>query len=150
MLCKRLIVSKLKCNFETSGYFCANYSFYTTSFRQLALLTTKLSRTEAEMHQVLDENDDLRQRAGLERRDEKVKQTVDKMVRTERESDRALNVILQREIDRLEEERLSMKMQMRKLSTRIGDRAVSMGLGGVNQLSIQFAPSRMIQARRTC
>ena len=68
---------------------------------------------EVEHHECLEENDQLRSQLGLKRRHEK--NAKDTKERIQQESDRALNIILQREIDKLEQERVDMKMQVRML-----------------------------------
>ena len=63
-----------------------------------------------EHHECLEENDQLRSQLGLKRRHEKDAKDIKERVKLE--SDRALNVILQREIDKLEQERVDLKMQV--------------------------------------
>ena len=111
-------------------------------------MTTKLSTIEAEMHEVMDENDLLRSKLGLERREELKKSSKDKSLRIEKEADRALNVILRKEIDKLEDERLQLKMQLRQLSTRIGNRAVQMGLGAEDLLAIEQFTDELKKRRK--
>lgn len=84
-------------------------------------MTQHCSKCEDKLNDLLDENEEMRKKLGLDKRQSfpiKFRQ----VKREERESDRALNIILHKEIERLEEERLQLKMQMRQLAQRTGQR----------------------------
>ena len=68
---------------------------------------------------MMEENDEMRGKLGLDKR--RMREERDGQ-RVKTQTDRALNIVLRREIDRLEDERLDLKMQMRKLSQRLGQR----------------------------
>lgn len=82
-------------------------------------MTGKCSRLEVELHEIMEDNDDMRRKLGLDQRKLRAQQTSE---RVKKESDHALNIILRREIDKLEDERIEMKLAMRKLSQRLGQR----------------------------
>lgn len=91
----------------------------------------------------MDENEELRERLGLDKR-KPLSMTFKHAKKVQRETERALNVILQKEvlkfaymleyfctsdkvnyfdqIERLEDERVELKLQMRKLAHRLGEK----------------------------
>ncbi|ELU00323.1 hypothetical protein CAPTEDRAFT_217708, partial [Capitella teleta] len=115
--------------------------------RQVEELTQYINRVEMQLNDLNDENDDYRQRLGLGVREEVDLSEYRKKKNVRQQEDRALNHVLQKEIERLEEERISLKQQMRKIAQSSGQRAVALGLNAddmqeVNSLIEQLKAKR--------
>ncbi|XP_040200100.1 centrosomal protein of 290 kDa [Rana temporaria] len=96
--------------------------------REIEALTTDVNRLELKVNDVLDENEDLRERLGLDPK-AVMDLTEFKNVKTFKQQQyRAENQILLKEIERLEEERVELKQHVRKLAQEKGKRAASLGL----------------------
>ncbi|XP_066265930.1 centrosomal protein of 290 kDa-like [Branchiostoma lanceolatum] len=105
--------------------------------RSIEELTQHINKIELEMNDLWDENEDLRERLGLD-----AKEPLDisqfrnkKNMRNERY--RAENQVLMKEVERLEEERIELKQQVRRLAQEKGHRAVEMGLTAADLTAIQ-------------
>ncbi|XP_077327508.1 centrosomal protein of 290 kDa [Lithobates pipiens] len=96
--------------------------------REIEALTTDVNRLELKVNDILDENEDLRERLGLDPK-AVIDLTEFKNVKTSKQQQyRAENQILLKEIERLEEERVELKQHVRKLAQEKGKRAASLGL----------------------
>ncbi|XP_032834088.2 centrosomal protein of 290 kDa [Petromyzon marinus] len=91
-------------------------------------LTHNLNALEMRLNDVLDENDELRSRLGLESKSVVDLTEIRKNKALTQQRYRAENQVLLKEIERLEEERLTHKKQIRKLAQDRGQRAASIGL----------------------
>ncbi|XP_061435038.1 centrosomal protein of 290 kDa-like [Lethenteron reissneri] len=91
-------------------------------------LTRDLNALEMRLNDMLDENDELRSRLGLESKSVVDLTEIRKNKALTQQRYRAENQVLLKEIERLEEERLTHKKQIRKLAQDRGQRAASIGL----------------------
>lgn len=96
--------------------------------RNIEELTQYVNRCELQINDLYDEAEELRERLGLDPKEpiniEGIRQR--KAIKVER--DRALNRVLQKEIERLEDERINLKQQIRSMAQTTGQKAVAMGL----------------------
>ncbi|XP_075065477.1 centrosomal protein of 290 kDa [Mixophyes fleayi] len=111
--------------------------------REIEALTTDINKLELKVNDILDENEDLRERLGLD-----PKTVIDlsefKNVKTLKQQQyRAENQVLLKEIERLEEERVQLKQQVRKLAQEKGKRAASLGLTADDLFLNQNSPAEL-------
>lgn len=110
--------------------------------RQIEEMTKDINYLELKMNDLLDENDSLREQLGLE-----VKELIDlsefKARKTiKRQQFQAENQILLKEIERLEEERLVLKRQIRQIARDRGKQTGFEDFGLLNQLTDEEASSK--------
>ena len=91
-------------------------------------LTKYINKCEEKINDLYDENEDLREKLGLDPKEPLDLGEYRKKKGLRLQEDRALNRVLQKEIEGLEEERLELKQQIRRLAQTGGTRAVAMGL----------------------
>nr|XP_006816174.1 PREDICTED: centrosomal protein of 290 kDa-like [Saccoglossus kowalevskii] len=96
--------------------------------KDIEKLTQHVNKLELQMNDLMEENEDLRERLGLDPK-EPIDLTEFRMNRAvQAQQDRAMNQVLTKEIERLEEERLDLKRDIRRLAGTRGARAVAEGL----------------------
>ncbi|TPX47954.1 hypothetical protein SeMB42_g03165 [Synchytrium endobioticum] len=97
--------------------------------KEVLELTNRINDYDAQVSDFLEENSELRRRLGIdEKTDIDVSNLSAKNHLVELEQVKALNQTLHNEIDRLEEERVLLKSQLRMRALEQGQRAVEMGL----------------------
>ncbi|KAI9366012.1 hypothetical protein DFJ73DRAFT_955828 [Zopfochytrium polystomum] len=95
--------------------------------KEIAALNRRMNEYEDQLSEVVHENEELRERLGLE--DERVETSHIKTKHSvELEQARSLNETLRKEVDILEQERIKLKDELRKQALFRGERAVAMGL----------------------
>ncbi|CAF0890699.1 unnamed protein product, partial [Adineta ricciae] len=98
--------------------------------RQLEDLAQFASRNELTVNEVTDENEELRAKLGMDPRTPMSVEQLKSARMTRTEANQAVVQVLQKEIERLEEERLKLKQNCRQLARQAGIRAADMGLAG--------------------
>ncbi|XP_055954901.1 centrosomal protein of 290 kDa [Patella vulgata] len=105
--------------------------------RQIEELTKHVNQAELRINDILDENEELRYKLGMDPKEPIDLTEFRKNKATRKEEEKALNFILQREIERLEEERIDLKKKIRKLAQQTGQRAVALGLTAEDMMAVQ-------------
>lgn len=105
--------------------------------RQLEELTQHVNQAEIKLNDMAEENEDLRQRLGIDPSEPIDLAGFRKQKVVKKQEERALNLILQKEIERLEEERIELKQKIRKLAQQTGQRAVALGLTADDMVALQ-------------
>ncbi|CAF1054482.1 unnamed protein product [Rotaria sordida] len=98
--------------------------------RQIEDLAQYASRNELIVNEVTDENEELRAKLGMDPRTPMTVEQLKTARMTRTEANQAVVQVLQKEIERLEEERLKLKQNCRQLARQAGVRAAELGLGG--------------------
>jgi len=96
--------------------------------RTIEELTQYINRCEIQMNELYDEAEELRERLGLDPKEPINLSDIRHKKAIHLQQDRALNRVLHKEIENLEEERINLKLQMRNLAQMTGQKAVAMGL----------------------
>ena len=108
--------------------------------KQIEELMNQANTLQYENGEVHEENSELREKLGLEKREKtskKLDSTELKKASNQKQQDRALMQVMQREIERLEEERIQLKTDNRKLAQQLGQRAAKLGLDADDLQAIQ-------------
>ncbi|BFZ24638.1 hypothetical protein BsWGS_27677 [Bradybaena similaris] len=105
--------------------------------REIEELTQYINKAEMKINEILDENEELRYKLGMDPREPLNLTEFRKNKAIRHEELKAVNFTLQREIEALEEERIEDKKRIRKLAQQLGQRAVSLGLTAEDLLSVQ-------------
>ncbi|CAF0721783.1 unnamed protein product [Adineta steineri] len=98
--------------------------------RQMEDLAQFASRNELTVNEVTDENEELRAKLGMDPRTPMSVEQLKTARMTRTEANQAVVQVLQKEIERLEEERLKLKQNCRQLARQAGVRAAELGLAG--------------------
>ena len=109
--------------------------------KQVEELMNQCNNLQYENGEIAEENSEFREKLGLDRRQqsmEKSYQPVNKLPSSmNSRQDRALVQVMQKEIERLEEERIQLKTENRKLAQQLGQRAAKLGLNTEDLHAIQ-------------
>ncbi|XP_061195068.1 centrosomal protein of 290 kDa-like isoform X3 [Saccostrea echinata] len=104
--------------------------------RQIEELTSHINKTEMKINDIEEENEELRFKLGMDPRDPLDLTEFRKNKQIRKEEEKALNFILQKEVERLEDERVELKKKIRKLAQHTGQRAVALGLTAEDMMSV--------------
>ncbi|CAL1542937.1 unnamed protein product [Lymnaea stagnalis] len=105
--------------------------------REIEELTQYINKAELKINELLDENEELRYKLGMDPKEPLDLTAFRKNKAIRQEEMKALNFTLQREIEMLEEERIEDKKKIRKLAQQLGQRAVALGLTAEDMLAVQ-------------
>ena len=108
--------------------------------KQIDELMNQTNSIQFENSELQEENSDLRNKLGLGKKSQSSDRSVDHpnaKTSAHSQQDRALTQVLQREIERLEEERIQLKTENRKLAQQLGHRAAKLGLTNEDLTAIQ-------------
>ncbi|KAG1701303.1 Centrosomal protein [Nymphon striatum] len=109
--------------------------------RQIEELTQIANRSELQLNEFMEENEDLCERLGLDPKSPTKWSSLNgegiSRYNTKIQKDRALIHTLQQENAKLEDERIEMKLKIRKLAQMAGERAGAIGLSAQDLQTIQ-------------
>ncbi|KAJ3083752.1 hypothetical protein HK102_000920, partial [Quaeritorhiza haematococci] len=105
--------------------------------KEITTLTKSVNDFEAQVNDFNEENMELRRRLGIDERTKIDLSNLRIQKHIELEQAKALNITLKREIDKLEEERLSLKARLRLHALERGERAVELGLSAEDLLAVE-------------
>eukprot|EP00111_Clytia_hemisphaerica_P018438 TCONS_00054542-protein len=100
--------------------------------RNIEDLTREINQLNLDFDDVHLENEEMRDRLGIGSRDELDVENIRRKRAVKEEQASALNRVLQKEVERLEEERLVLKKALRKHALDRGERAVELGLSALD------------------
>lgn len=116
--------------------------------RNIEKLTQSVNKLEIQLNELLEENEELRSRLGFE-----PKQPIDmdqaRLYRSQQhQQDRALNQVLAKEVERLEEERVALKRQIRALATQRAQKGVALGLTADEMMAVDDFAEELKASRK--
>ncbi|XP_074914310.1 centrosomal protein of 290 kDa isoform X6 [Buteo buteo] len=115
---------------------------------EIETLIKEVNKLELKINDFLDENEELRERLGLEARTMIDLSELRNSKALKQQQYRAENQILLQEIERLEEERIELKKQIRKLAQEKGRSVATIGLGaGDVQITDSFTEEKGMNKR---
>ncbi|XP_049648382.1 centrosomal protein of 290 kDa isoform X2 [Accipiter gentilis] len=116
---------------------------------EIETLIKEVNKLELKINDFLDENEELRERLGLEARTMIDLSELRNSKALKQQQYRAENQILLQEIERLEEERIELKKQIRKLAQEKGRSVATIGLGaGDVQITDSFTEEKRMNKRK--
>ncbi|XP_052630126.1 centrosomal protein of 290 kDa [Harpia harpyja] len=116
---------------------------------EIETLIKEVNKLELKINDFLDENEELRERLGLEARTMIDLSELRNIKALKQQQYRAENQILLQEIERLEEERIELKKQIRKLAQEKGRSVATIGLGaGDVQITDSFTEEKGMNKRK--
>ncbi|XP_071791224.1 centrosomal protein of 290 kDa-like [Asterias amurensis] len=105
--------------------------------RNIEELTQNVNKLEMALNDLLEENEELRGRLGLDPKEALDLGQIRLTKALQHQQDRALNQVLSQELERLEAERLDLKKQVRLLAQQRAQRAVALGLSADDMVAIE-------------
>ena len=113
--------------------------------RQIEELMNQCNSLQFESSEIGEENSELREKLGMDKRETQYHATSESGVNGSKPTissmgkhqEKALVQVMQREIERLEEERIQLKTDNRKLAQQLGQRAAKLGLNAEDLQAIQ-------------
>ncbi|XP_005096015.2 centrosomal protein of 290 kDa [Aplysia californica] len=116
--------------------------------REIEELTQYINKAELKINEILDENEELRYKLGMDPKEPLDLTEFRKNKAIRQEELKALNFTLQREIEMLEEDRIADKKKIRKLAQQLGQRAVALGLSAEDMMAVQDYTETLKTKRR--
>ncbi|XP_071477104.1 centrosomal protein of 290 kDa-like [Diadema antillarum] len=116
--------------------------------RNIEQLTQNVNKLEIQLNELLEENEELRSRLGFEPKRPIDMEQARLQRGTQQQQDRALNQVLTKEVERLEEERIALKRQIRALATQRAQRGVALGLTAEEMMEVDEFAEGLKAARK--
>ncbi|XP_031551739.1 centrosomal protein of 290 kDa-like [Actinia tenebrosa] len=111
-------------------------------------LTNQVNKLDLYANDLEMENEELRERLGMDPRDKLDMEDIRQKKKVKAEQASAMNRVLVKEIERLEDERLRLKKQLRKQAMHRGARAVELGITAEDLADVEDEPERVVFRKR--